>query len=67
MDGQAWTGYCGKGFAAKPCIPSDVNAEQMGRVIAKFGDDHPEKLHEKTFLFAAEALKSAFPCKDAGK
>jgi Rap1a immunity proteins len=62
MDGQVWAGYCGKGFAKLPCIPLDVTTEQLARVVAKYGDDHPERLHEYAFEFVAEAIKAAYPC-----
>jgi hypothetical protein len=49
------------------CIPSDgVERGQVVRIVVKFLEDHPEKLHESKAFLAINAMKSAFPCpKDA--
>jgi len=44
------------------CVPEKATEEQFARVIVKYGDDHPEKLHLSAVVFVVNALSSAFPC-----
>lgn len=44
------------------CPPEGVTMQQYIRVIIKFLNDHPEKLHLGRAHLVDEALGSAFPC-----
>ena len=44
------------------CIPENVNPAQLARVIVKYLENHPEKLHEEDIVLTVEALTQAFPC-----
>jgi hypothetical protein len=57
MDGYAADGNDGW------CSPDGVTYGQMGKVIARYGEVHPEELWKPAFLFAKEALTGAYPCK----
>jgi hypothetical protein len=38
------------------CVPADVNADQMAKVVVKYGMDHPEDLHLQATAFAIKSL-----------
>jgi len=44
------------------CSPEDAIVAQSIRVVLKFLQDHPEKLHQRRTWLAAEALRKAFRC-----
>ena len=51
------------------CPPNDArhtSLEQSVRVIVKYIDDLPARLHEKFFTLALEALRAAWPCQTLG-
>lgn len=49
------------------CIrPGAVSNSQAVRVVAKYLNDHPEKLHLPDTPLIIEALKAAFPCSGSG-
>ena len=45
------------------CIPPSSNASQSTRVVLKFLDDHPERMHEDFRELALEAFHQAWPCR----
>ena len=45
------------------CPPDGVTYGQMVRVVLKFLNDHPERLHEGRFRLVVDALRAAWPCK----
>jgi len=45
------------------CLPDGVNPNQTVRVIAKWLEDHPARLHEGAIELVLSALKDNFPCK----
>lgn len=47
------------------CIPSGVNPNQTVRVIAKWLEDHPARLHEKAIGLVIDALKENFTCRQS--
>lgn len=47
----------------KTCLPPSSTLEQFIRVVYKYLQDHPERLHERRFFLVRDALKEAFPCK----
>jgi hypothetical protein len=46
----------------KTCIPREVTGFQAIRVVTKFLENHPEKLHEDEYILSVTALREAFPC-----
>ena len=45
------------------CKPARTTQGQAVRVVVKYIDDRPERLHENFKTLAAEALQAAWPCK----
>jgi Rap1a immunity proteins len=59
-----WKGVEGKGSkSAQYCMPLEVTNGQMLRIIKKWLDDNPSKLHERGDTIIHDALREAFPCK----
>jgi hypothetical protein len=52
-------------YASSPnvCPPDDATHDQSVRVVVKYIDDLPARLHEHFFALALEALRAAWPCK----
>jgi hypothetical protein len=47
------------------CLPADgIPNDQVLRILKKWLDNNPEKLHWRTDLIIHTALVKAFPCKD---
>lgn len=45
------------------CPPRQgIETGQAARIVLKFLQDHPEKLHQPDSLIAIEAIRDAFPC-----
>jgi len=44
------------------CLPDGVTPNQTVRVIVKWLEDHPARLHESAIELANKALKESFPC-----
>lgn len=44
------------------CAPAGVTYDQAIRVVLKFLQDHPERLHERRYTLVRDALWRAFPC-----
>lgn len=44
------------------CFPDGVDGGQMAKIVVKYGDDHPEKLHNGGMAIVFLALREAFPC-----
>ena len=44
------------------CLPAGVGQEQFIRVILKYVDQHPEKLHLPAAQIVYDAANEAFPC-----
>ncbi len=53
-------GLAGQGRVS--CPPEGVTYEQLLRVVRKFLQDHPERLHENRTGLVVAALRTAFPC-----
>jgi hypothetical protein len=45
------------------CAPREVSVAQATRVVVKYIDDRPERMHERFLPLAAEALAAAWPCR----
>jgi Rap1a immunity proteins len=46
-----------------PCIPESVSESQIQKVVEKYLEDHPEKLHFRASVLVLVALQKAFPCR----
>ena len=44
------------------CVPAQAGSLQLARVFVKWGDEHPELLHEDMLSGTLRALSLAFPC-----
>jgi Rap1a immunity proteins len=47
-------------------IPEQATGGQVARVVVRYMEQRPNRLHEPFGLLAAEALKDAWPCRNAG-
>jgi Rap1a immunity proteins len=45
------------------CLPDGVTPNQTVRVIVKWLEDHPARLHEKAIGLVLDALRDNFPCR----
>ncbi len=45
------------------CLPDRISDEELTRVVLKYGEDHPEKLHLTSAVFVVSALTEAYPCR----
>ena len=45
------------------CVPEGVTLEQKSRMLVKFAEDNPARLHEFWLKPYVDALKAAFGCK----
>jgi hypothetical protein len=61
FDGQSYSAGM-KGGKYPVCLDSEVTLTQMAKVIVKYGDEHPEKLHQTAIYLINAALESAYPC-----
>jgi len=53
---RAFTGIHG-------CIPAEVSFNEAAKVVIKYLNDHPEKLHMADTVLIRTALVEAYPCK----
>jgi hypothetical protein len=47
---------------ARFCTPEGSTMNQARKVVIKYIDDRPERLHEPFLVLAIEALRKAWPC-----
>lgn len=45
------------------CPPQSEEAREDVRIVVKYIDDQPARLHEQFFVLALEALRAVWPCK----
>ena len=45
------------------CTPKPTSINQLAKVVMKFIDAYPERLHETFDVLAFEGLAASFPCK----
>jgi len=45
------------------CIPAAANTSQMVRVVIRYVETRPQRMHEPFESLALEALRDAWPCK----
>jgi len=46
----------------RSCVPETSNAQQKARVVVKYIEANPERMHEHFELLAVEAFHYAWPC-----
>lgn len=51
------------GLSLTVCIPAGATEDQIFRVIMKYIDQRPERMHERFSQLAREALLAAWPCR----
>ncbi|MGD1062894.1 MAG: Rap1a/Tai family immunity protein [Terracidiphilus sp.] len=44
------------------CIPTEVSLLEAIKVVMKYLNDHPERLHERDSFLIVSALTEAYPC-----
>jgi hypothetical protein len=44
------------------CIPKGVTQTQMAKIVAKYGNEHPEELHQAGLVIVVQSFQKAFPC-----
>lgn len=44
------------------CIPDGVTPVQAAKVVIKFLNNHPSRLHERDVILILNALQDSFPC-----
>ncbi|WP_146216974.1 Rap1a/Tai family immunity protein [Falsiroseomonas bella] len=50
-------------FATGVCYPPEATLGQMIRVVARYIDDRPARLHENFLVLAQDAMRAAWPCR----
>jgi hypothetical protein len=45
------------------CVPNGASSTQLAKVVAKYGNDHPERLNEAGMVVTVDAFIQAFPCR----
>src|SRR5262245_31054242 len=48
----------------RTCIPQETTNGQVGNVLLRYLDQHPQRLHENFKVLAVEALQRAWPCRN---
>jgi hypothetical protein len=48
----------------RTCAPKGSTTGQSVRIVVKYIDDRPERMHENFTALALEALRAAWPCKN---
>ena len=49
-------------FDSGICFPSEATVGQMIRVVARYIDQRPARLHENFMILARDAMREAWPC-----
>jgi hypothetical protein len=44
------------------CVPETAGVQQAAKVVVKFFDAHPERLHENYHILMTDALREVWPC-----
>ena len=61
---RMWKGVEGKtSTSSHYCMPNEVTNGQILKILKKWLDDNPNRLHERADLIIHFALVEAFPCK----
>ena len=60
-----YNGVSGRTSNGEACAPADVvTTREATKVVMKYLDGHPEKLHVLATALILYALREAYPCKD---
>jgi len=51
-----------EGLEQKWCMPDNIEGAQLVRVVTKYLQERPEKLHHAADILAGNALVESFPC-----
>jgi hypothetical protein len=67
--GSSYPSYCageveGLAFASCARVPPDVTASQAVRVVVRYIEQRPQRMHESFLKLAPAALINARPCRD---
>jgi hypothetical protein len=46
-----------------PCIPDEASPDQIIKVVIKYLEDNPDKLHWQANVLIFASMRKAFPCK----
>ncbi|MGA2371665.1 MAG: Rap1a/Tai family immunity protein [Candidatus Korobacteraceae bacterium] len=46
-----------------PCIPDESSPEQIAKIVIKYLEDNPDKLHWQANVLIFASMRKAFPCK----
>lgn len=52
--------------AGKACVPTNVSAGQLARLVVKYGNAHPELLAKHKMTLALFTIVRNYPCSSAG-
>jgi hypothetical protein len=55
-------GVARNAYVPSICLPREVTDEQIVRVVVRYIDSQPARLHEDFVLLAIEALRKTWPC-----
>ena len=59
---MAIQGAAALGSTLHICPPEEATINQYIRIILKYLNDNPAKLHQSNVLLIADVLKDAYPC-----
>ena len=45
------------------CIPDAAEINQFARIVGRYMEQNPNRLHEPAFTIVIESLRQAFPCR----
>jgi hypothetical protein len=62
IEGYAQLAMMARSTPKMLCLPQQVTRGQVKRVIVKYFDEHPEKLHLPAAQLVYDATNKAFPC-----
>lgn len=54
-----------KEFGAYYCLPYGTTYDQLGKIIYKYLNEHPEKIKQTASSSVLDALKESFPCNES--
>lgn len=66
VHGVTLAAYASRHGGPLPCLPQQVYGEEYFRVMKKWVQDHPNRLHEDVPRLVYEAFLEAYPCKVKG-
>src|SRR5262245_65157616 len=55
-------GFARNAYVPRICLPREVTDKQIVRIVVRYIDSQPARLHEDFVLLAKEALRETWPC-----